>query len=113
MILYIFRSSDGRILVVSSLDGYCSIISFKDGELGKASEIDPMEYVSNKLKAKREAKKEVMKEKQKDQPERENTIYLHPCFPPYLISLYGLGNCLAASLLFRYQSNNIVKCFVE
>ncbi|XP_065057625.1 chromatin assembly factor 1 subunit B-like [Rhopilema esculentum] len=53
-------SSDGRILVVSSLDGYCSIVSFKDGELGKPSEINPTEYVSNKLKAKREAKKKAV-----------------------------------------------------
>ena len=52
------RSSDGRIVVVSSLDGYCSIISFEEGELGKPSSINPMEYVSSKLKAKREAKKE-------------------------------------------------------
>ncbi|CAD6241091.1 GSCOCG00009126001-RA-CDS [Cotesia congregata] len=28
-------SSDGRILVVSSTDGYCSIIHFQEGELGK------------------------------------------------------------------------------
>lgn len=29
------RSSDGRILVVSSTDGYCSIVTFSEGELGK------------------------------------------------------------------------------
>ncbi|KAG8036232.1 hypothetical protein G9C98_004812 [Cotesia typhae] len=29
------ESSDGRILVVSSTDGYCSIIHFQEGELGK------------------------------------------------------------------------------
>lgn len=29
-----FRSYDGRILVVSSTDGYCSLISFAEGELG-------------------------------------------------------------------------------
>ena len=28
------RSSDGNTLVVSSTDGYCSIINFKKGELG-------------------------------------------------------------------------------
>lgn len=28
------RSSDGRILVVSSTDGYCSLVSFAKGELG-------------------------------------------------------------------------------
>lgn len=30
-----FRSSDGNTLVVSSTDGYCSIINFKRGELGE------------------------------------------------------------------------------
>ena len=29
------RSSDGNTLVVSSTDGYCSIINFKEGELGQ------------------------------------------------------------------------------
>lgn len=29
-----FRSSDGRILMVSSTDGYCSVITFSEGELG-------------------------------------------------------------------------------
>ena len=28
------RSSDGRILVMSSTDGYCSLVSFAEGELG-------------------------------------------------------------------------------
>ncbi|XP_046605773.1 chromatin assembly factor 1 subunit B [Neodiprion virginianus] len=31
-------SSDGRLLVVSSTDGYCSIIHFQDGELGNVYE---------------------------------------------------------------------------
>ena len=29
-----FRSDDGLILVVSSTDGYCSLVSFAEGELG-------------------------------------------------------------------------------
>ena len=28
------RSKDGRILVVSSMDGYCSVVTFDAGELG-------------------------------------------------------------------------------
>ena len=32
--LRIFRSSDGQILVISSTDGYCTIIRFDNGELG-------------------------------------------------------------------------------
>ena len=31
----IHRSSDGNTLVVSSTDGYCSIINFKSGEIGQ------------------------------------------------------------------------------
>ena len=34
MIAKTLRSSDGNTLVVSSTDGYCSIINFKKGELG-------------------------------------------------------------------------------
>eukprot|EP00794_Sanderia_malayensis_P000365 gene365-998_t len=56
-------SSDGRVLVVSSLDGYCSFITFKDGELGKPVNFDPMEFVSNKMKARKEAKKEAKTDK--------------------------------------------------
>ena len=29
-----FRTSDGQMLIVSSTDGYCSCITFNDGELG-------------------------------------------------------------------------------
>ena len=35
MVVLILRSHDGSMLVVSSSDGYCSIIHFKGGELGK------------------------------------------------------------------------------
>lgn len=31
---FIFRSSDGRVIVVSSTDGYCSVITFAENELG-------------------------------------------------------------------------------
>ena len=31
----VFRSSDGRTLVISSSDGYCSIVQFNEGELGE------------------------------------------------------------------------------
>ena len=34
VIYIIFRSSDGQILVVSSTDGYCTIVRFDGGELG-------------------------------------------------------------------------------
>ncbi len=38
MLCYIIRSSDGRIIVISSTDGYCSIVTFSEGELGKPYE---------------------------------------------------------------------------
>ncbi|XP_052566716.1 chromatin assembly factor 1 subunit B isoform X2 [Culex pipiens pallens] len=33
-------SSDGKILIVSSTDGFCSLISFNDGELGEVHELE-------------------------------------------------------------------------
>lgn len=33
-----FRSGDGLLLVISSTDGFCSIVSFGVGELGKPYE---------------------------------------------------------------------------
>ncbi|RZF48302.1 hypothetical protein LSTR_LSTR010265 [Laodelphax striatellus] len=39
-------SSDGRLLVVSSSDGYCSLISFADGELGEVY-VPPSKETSN------------------------------------------------------------------
>lgn len=47
-----FRSNDGKILVISSTDGYCSIIVFADGELGVV-------YDSTKQEKKQEEKMEV------------------------------------------------------
>ena len=29
-----YRSSDGKLLLISSTDGYCTLIAFEDGELG-------------------------------------------------------------------------------
>lgn len=31
-----FRSHNGRLLVIASTDGYCTIVTFEDGELGEA-----------------------------------------------------------------------------
>ena len=42
-----FRSSDGKILIASSTDGYCSIIHFKEGELGKKYEADTPPVFTN------------------------------------------------------------------
>ncbi|EDS35894.1 chromatin assembly factor 1 subunit B [Culex quinquefasciatus] len=42
-------SSDGKILIVSSTDGFCSLISFNDGELGEVHELE-VEIVVEKEK---------------------------------------------------------------
>ncbi|OXU30243.1 hypothetical protein TSAR_008813 [Trichomalopsis sarcophagae] len=44
-------SSDGRVLVASSSDGYCSIIHFQEGELGKVYKMPPQKVtISNNVK---------------------------------------------------------------
>uniref|UniRef100_A0A1Q3EVG6 Putative chromatin assembly factor 1 subunit b n=1 Tax=Culex tarsalis TaxID=7177 RepID=A0A1Q3EVG6_CULTA len=43
-------SSDGKILIVSSTDGFCSLISFSDGELGELHELQPEEIAVEKEK---------------------------------------------------------------
>jgi chromatin assembly factor 1 subunit B len=56
-------SNDGRILLVSSTDGFCSIIQFADGELGKVykeqsiQEIISIKTVKEETKKKKKAKK--------------------------------------------------------
>ncbi|XP_065649687.1 chromatin assembly factor 1 subunit B isoform X2 [Hydra vulgaris] len=65
-------SSDGKLLVVSSTDGYCSFIKFNEGELGIPIKYNPIEYQINKAEIKNSAKKK--KEKQADgiKPEKKN-----------------------------------------
>ena len=64
-------SSDGRILIVSSTDGYCTFILFNDQELGEPYEGEPYEFpvpvkeVSSPGQKKREKKEK----EQKEQPE--------------------------------------------
>ena len=31
----VFRSSDGNTLLVASTDGFCSVVNFKEGEIGE------------------------------------------------------------------------------
>ena len=42
------RSNDGRILVVSSSDGYCTLVHFHDGELGKAHNLSGKDVLSRR-----------------------------------------------------------------
>lgn len=45
--IFLYRSSNGRILVVSSTDGYCSIIDFSENELGRVYEGKDATITSN------------------------------------------------------------------
>ena len=56
-----FRSSDGRLLVISSTDGYCSFIKFDEGELGTPINFDPIEYQDTQLKIRAAQRKEAKK----------------------------------------------------
>lgn len=47
-LIFFFRSSDGRLLIASSSDGYCSIINFEDGQLGEVYEKAPEITVETK-----------------------------------------------------------------
>ena len=63
------RSSDGRLLVVSSTDGYCSFVKFDDGELGQPVTFDPIEYQDTQLKIRAAQRKEERKEAKKKESE--------------------------------------------
>lgn len=67
--LLLTRSSDGRLLVVSSTDGYCSFIKFEDGELGQPITFDPIEYQDTQLKIRAAQRKEERKETKKKESE--------------------------------------------
>ena len=79
------RSSDGKLLVVSSLDGYCSFIKFEEEELGIPIKYDPIEYQMNQAKI-RKANQE-KREKQADglkiekkAPEVFDSMIFNYCF---------------------------------
>lgn len=38
VLILFYRSSDGKMLIASSTDGYCSIVTFSEGELGNVYE---------------------------------------------------------------------------
>ena len=41
-VYHMYRSNDGLVLVVSSSDGYCSLIGFEPGELGQPLQQDKL-----------------------------------------------------------------------
>ncbi|XP_055920580.1 chromatin assembly factor 1 subunit B [Eupeodes corollae] len=63
-------SSDGRIMIVSSTDGFCSIITFDDGELGEKYEdssiLQPLEVTCDKKNGKNKQKENVNGNKKLD-----------------------------------------------
>jgi len=58
-------SSDGKLLVVSSKDGYCSFIKFDERELGKPITYDPLKFQIEQVKLRKKNKKENKKESKK------------------------------------------------
>ncbi|XP_066926950.1 chromatin assembly factor 1 subunit B-like [Clytia hemisphaerica] len=68
-------SSDGRLLVISSTDGYCSFIKFDEGELGTPITFDPIEYQDTQLKIRaaqrKEAKKKESEQRRKEKAEEK------------------------------------------
>ncbi|XP_055837057.1 chromatin assembly factor 1 subunit B [Episyrphus balteatus] len=71
-------SNDGRIMIVSSTDGFCSIITFDDGELGEEYEdvgiLQPLEPVCDKKNNKNKQREAVVGSKK---IEPENTVTLN------------------------------------
>lgn len=61
-------SNDGTTLLVSSTDGYCSIVQFSDGELGKIYEEQSIQDIiaSNKANNEEPKKKKKVKKPKKD-----------------------------------------------
>lgn len=80
MYLDLAWSNDGNTLLVSSTDGYCSIVQFTDGELGKLYEEQSIQDIINSNTAKEEPKKKKKvkrakkeeKEKSPSTEEKEN-----------------------------------------
>ncbi|XP_053613098.1 chromatin assembly factor 1 subunit B [Plodia interpunctella] len=63
-------SPDGRMLVASSTDGFCSVITFSDGELGEVlpdDVLEPKENTEQSMEVEAEEQKEIQKEKTPEQ----------------------------------------------
>lgn len=63
-------SSDGRILIVSSFDGFCTLITFDDGELGEVYD-GPINFPEADDKDGQSKKKRSSTEKQKSSPKEQ------------------------------------------
>lgn len=73
-------SGDGNILIVSSVDGFCTVITFEDGELGKIYgkpfTAEDLEQKENQIKTKRQSPKS--SSKRKPMPETGETFKVEP-----------------------------------
>ncbi|KAK3861851.1 hypothetical protein Pcinc_032227 [Petrolisthes cinctipes] len=74
-------SSDGRIMVVSSTDGYCSLVSFAPGELGEVyhhetSPPPPGQYSSHNKEANQEVTPAKKTDTQANQADADKTLTL-------------------------------------
>ena len=80
-------SSDGKLLVVSSTDGYCSFIKFEEEELGKPIMYDPIEFQITqakirKKKKKQETKKKEVKKSVTEKPKDKDTEVVEKIYSP-------------------------------
>lgn len=66
-------SNDGNTLLVSSTDGYCSIVQFADGELGKVYTEQTIQDILNTKTAKDEPKKKKKSKKVKKEDGKEKS----------------------------------------
>ncbi len=65
-------SADGRVLIVASTDGYCSVITFADQELGiPVDEILPVSLDSFPIPPPPPVKEKPTKEKKKKEPKKK------------------------------------------
>lgn len=69
-------SNDGNTLLVSSTDGYCSIVQFTDGELGRLYEEQSIRDIiaSNTAREEPKKKKKVKKTKKEDSKEKSPAL---------------------------------------
>ncbi|CAG0892297.1 unnamed protein product [Darwinula stevensoni] len=61
-------SADGRLLIVSSTDGYCSVITFSAGELGKPYKEEQKYNAAEEEEEEEEMEEELREDEKKDPP---------------------------------------------
>lgn len=65
-------SSDGKILIVSSFDGFCTLIVFDEGELGEVYD-EPISFLDSDERDGQTKKKRTSTEKQKSSPKEQKS----------------------------------------